>query len=223
MIVFFIISTKDWRTGHRVWNYWDVKEEDAAIKKRRVDKSVSSLWSFMQLTGLWHQSLDFGPAHSSPSPSSYFSLLCFIYPPWFTWNWCASPLIVVITPVLLQCNAMHYAQQTHKSVDRGQGQIAIQRPLDACCETLILSFVKGWRQWLVCTLTIYHGWFKINVPQWRQELKNSACVVPVFIKIDHLCINILRVDLPYGDVSPCCDSKLLLLTESVMLATVVFL
>lgn len=64
---------------------------------------------------------------SPPSP------LCFIYSPWFTWDWWSSPLIVVITPVLLLQCIMHNRLTKHR---RGQGQIGIHWPLDACWETL---------------------------------------------------------------------------------------
>ena len=77
----------------------------------------------------------------SDSSSHPLSPLCFIYSPWLTWNWCSPPLIVVITPALLLQRNMH---NRHTKYRRGQGQIAIHWPLDACWETLTQSFVKDW-------------------------------------------------------------------------------
>lgn len=53
---------------------------------------------------IWPSCRDSSFSPSSP-PSS--PPLCFIYSPWFTWDWWCSPLIVVIIPVLLLRCIMH--------------------------------------------------------------------------------------------------------------------
>lgn len=49
--------------------------------------------------------------------SSFSSSLCFIYSPWFTWDWWCSRLIVVIIPVLLLRCIMH--NRPTKNTQRG--------------------------------------------------------------------------------------------------------
>lgn len=86
---------------------------------------------------------------STPSP------LCFIYSLWSTWDWWSSPLIVVITAVLLLQCIMRDRLTKHW---RGQGQIAVHWPPDACYgepsqgpETMAESYLEC----LAPLLTIY--------------------------------------------------------------------
>lgn len=84
---------------------------------------------------------------SSLSPSS--PPLCFIYSPRFTWDWWSSPLIVVITPVLLLQCIMH--NRLTKRRKRGKARLLFIGPLMHAGRTLNRSLVKDRRRRLTPT------------------------------------------------------------------------
>lgn len=172
----------------------------------------------MRMAIFWHEALEFWgnqqTSSSFPSLSTFLclsltcrdssfspsSLLCFIYSLWFTWDWWSSPLIVVITPVLLLQCIMHNRLTKHR---RGKARLifigllmhagrrlpgASSRTRDNGWLVLGVFSTAGWR--LMC-----QDGDETDILWWLlvPSVKTDADEVP--------CFNILKRDLPCCHVS----------------------